>query len=341
MRLPHFEYVKAVTLEEGLDALTKYGKNARVLAGGTDLLINMKYRVVRPEIIVGIKSIPDLSSISTDNKGTTSIGAGVTLSDLASHTSLAEEFPAFNLAVKSVASKHIRNMASIGGNICLDTRCWYYNKSKLWRDSKEVCNKRGGRQCHAIKGSERCHAINSSDTAPVLIVLDARVKVAKKGDERVIPIKDFFKDNGAQPTALEPEAMITSLIIPKATEGSRTIFIKVTTRKGLDFATGNIAAKIQKNGEGLKDLSLVVGSIASVPIMLKKAAQVVMDSGLTDASIEMAALTARSELGTLTNLFSSAGYKRHLAEVLVKRALTELSNSPQRPQSTRRKKIRN
>ena len=338
MRLPHFEYVKPATLEEGLDALTKYGKNARVLAGGTDLLINMKYRVVRPEVVIGIKSIPDLCSISSDNKGNTSIGACVTLSDLASNTSLAEEFPAFNLAVKSVASKHIRNMASIGGNICLDTRCWYYNKSKLWRDSKEVCNKLGGRQCHAIKGSERCHAINSSDTAPVLIALDARVKVAKKGDERAIPVKDFFKDNGAQPTALGPEEMVTSLTIPKAKEGSRTIFIKVTTRKGLDFAMGSIAAKAQENGDGLKDLSLVVGSIASAPIILKKAAQVVIDTGLTEASIEMAALTARSELGTLTNLFSSAGYKRHLVEVLVKRALTELSHSPRRSQSTRRKK---
>ncbi len=96
MRLPHFEYVKPATLEEGLDALTKSGKNARVLAGGTDLLINMKYRVVRPEVVIGIKSIPDLCSISSDNKGNTSIGACVTLSDLASNTPLAEEFPAFN-----------------------------------------------------------------------------------------------------------------------------------------------------------------------------------------------------------------------------------------------------
>lgn len=338
MRLPHFEYVKPATLEEGLDALTKYGKNARVIAGGTDLLINMKYRVVRPEVVIGIKSIPDLCSIVTDNNGTTSIGACVTLSGLASHPSLAEEFPAFNNAVKSVASKHIRNMASIGGNICLDTRCWYYNKSKLWRDSKEVCNKQGGRQCHAIKGSERCHAINSSDTAPVLIALDAKVNVAKKGNERVLPVKDFFKDNGAQPTSLEPEEMVTSLTIPKAKEGNRTIFIKVTTRKGLDFAMGNIAAKVQENGDGFKDLRLVIGSIASAPIILKKAAQVVMDAGFTEASIEMAALTARSELGTLTNLFSSAGYKRHLVEVLVKRALTELGNSPRRSQRARRKK---
>jgi 4-hydroxybenzoyl-CoA reductase subunit beta len=338
MRLPHFEYVKPATLEEGLNVLQKSGKNARVLSGGTDLLINMKYRVVRPEVVIGVKSIPDLCRISSDTKGNTSIGAGVTLSDLASNTSLAEEFPAFNHAVKSVASKHIRNMASIGGNICLDTRCWYYNKSKLWRDSREVCHKLGGKLCHAIKGSERCHAINSSDTAPILITLDAKVKVAKKGNERVISIKDFFQDNGAQPTVLEPEEMVTSLLLPKNNGFSRTTFMKVTSRKGLDFAMGSIAVKVQENGNGLNEVRLVIGSIASAPIILKKAAQVVMESGLTEGAIEKAALTARSELGTLTNLFTSAGYKRHLAEVLVKRALLELGNLPQRSQSARRRK---
>ena len=334
MRLPKFEYLKPASTEECVTALGEYGKNARILAGGTDLLVNMKYRVVRPEIVIGIKSIPDLCRISSDHEGNTRIGTCITLSDLASNTLLAEEFPAFNRAVKSVASKHIRNMASIGGNICLDTRCWYYNKSNLWRDSREVCYKVGGNLCHAIKGSNRCHAINSSDTAPVLIVLDARVSVVKKGHDKSIPIKDLFKDNGAQPTVLEPEEMVTSLIIPKANGRSRTTFIKVTARKGLDFAMGSIAAKSQENGNGFTDVRLVIGSIASAPIILKKAAQVIMDAGLTEAAIEKAALTARSELGTLTNLFTSAGYKRHLVEVLVKRALTELQGKPDKKRRT-------
>jgi len=338
MRLPHFEYVKPATLEEGLNILQKSGKSAELLAGGTDLLINMKYRVICPEVVIGIKSIPELCTISSDNKGNTSIGACVTLSELASNTSLAEEFPAFNQAVKSVASKHIRNMATIGGNICLDTRCWYYNKSKLWRDSREVCNKLGGRQCHAIKGSERCHAINSTDTAPVLIVLDAKVSVVKKGNERVVSIKDFFQENGAQPTILEPDEMVTSLIIPKANKNSLSTFIKINSRKGLDFAMASIAAKIQENGNGFNEVRLVVGSIASTPIILKKAAEVIIESGLTEVAIEKAALTARSELGILTNLFTSAGYKRHLVEVLVKRALMKLKNSTQRSLTVRREK---
>ena len=195
MRLPRFEYVKPAGLQEVLDILQEHGRKAAILAGGSDLIVNMKYMVVQPERVVSIKALPELDYISSDNKEQVEIGASVTLSAIADNTDIAGSFPAFSEAVGSVASKHIRNVATIGGNICLDNRCWYYNQSKLWRDSREVCFKLGGRVCHAIKGSDRCHAINSSDTVPVLIALGARVKVIKKGGDRVIPLKDFFVDN--------------------------------------------------------------------------------------------------------------------------------------------------
>ena len=324
MRLPKFEYVKATSTEEALEVLKKYGKSARLLAGGTDLLVNMKYRVTRPEIVIGIKSVKELSLISPAPDGHTRIGAGVTLNDLAGNGLIAEKFPAFNSAVKSVASQHIRNMASIGGNICLDTRCWYYNQSQLWRDSRELCHKTGGKVCHAIKGSNRCHAINNADTAPVLMALDANITAVKKGGERVIPVKDFFKDNGARHTVLEPEEMLTAVLLPESDGNSHSTFIKVSIRKGLDFAHGSIAALVRGNGKGCTEVRLIIGSMTSAPLTLEKSSQIIIESGLTEGSIEKAAVTARSELGTLTNLFTSAGYKRHLAEVLVKRALNEI-----------------
>jgi CO/xanthine dehydrogenase FAD-binding subunit len=304
MRLPRFDYVKPGTLEEGLDVLQECGSKAKILAGGTDLMINMKHnKVVLPEKVISIKSLPDLCSISPEGKDQLKIGACATLSDSVANGMLTEEFPALRQALQSVASKHIRNVATIGGNICLD-----------------------GRLCHAIKGSERCHAINSSDTAPVLIALGATIKLAKKGHERTISLKDFYLDNGAQPTSREPEEMVTSVSIPKSTENSRTTFIKVSMRKGLDFAMGSIAGCVTRNGKGVAEVALVLGSLGSKPIVLKKAPQVIKEEGFTEGSIEKAALTARSELGPLTNLFTSAGYKRHLAEVLVKRALGELTN---------------
>jgi 4-hydroxybenzoyl-CoA reductase subunit beta len=325
MRLPRFEYRKPSGLDESLDLLQEHGGRIRLLAGGTDLLSNMKYRVVSPALVLGIKRLPELHQIVPDEKGFYSIGAGVSLSDIVSHQEIAFSFPSLHKAVQSVASKHIRNMATIGGNICLDTRCWYYNKSKWWRDARAVCHKMGGRECHAIKGSPRCHAINSSDTVPALMALGARVKVVRKGQERIVQLKDFYQDNGAHPTVLAPEEMVTALLIPRECSSARTTFLKMAMRKGIDFSMGSIAGFLSHNGKGTGELRLVLNCISSAPINLKKTVQVIAEAGFTDAAVEMAALTARSELGALTNVFTSAGYKRQLAEALVKRALHELN----------------
>lgn len=324
MRLPRFDHIKPESLEVSLAFLEKSGKKARLLGGGTDLLVSMKYGLSCPDTLISLKALPELSGITADNHGNIVIGAGVTLSNLAKNPIISEKIPVLKKAVLSVASKHIRNMATLGGNICLDTRCWYYNQSKLWRDAREVCHKTGGSVCHAIKGSDRCHAINSSDTAPILAALNASVRVVKKGGERLISIKDFYNNNGFQHTALEPEEMVTSIVIPVGDEQSYKVFIKSSSRKGLDFSIGNIAVVAKGNRRKCTSLKLVVGSMTSAPLFLDKAAQVVMQSGLNEKSIEQAAETARSELGTVTNLFTSAGYKRDLTQALVKKALNDI-----------------
>jgi len=323
MRLPRFEYVKAKTIEEAVSAIAQANKKAKLLAGGTDLLVNMKYGVVCPETVVSIKHITELCAVSSAN-GHMAIGACANLTDLLHDSSMAQRFPAFNRAVRAVASQHLRNMATLGGNICLDTRCWYYNQSKLWRDARELCHRTGGTVCHAIKGATRCHAINSSDTAPMLLALDAKIAVAGKGQQRLIPAKDFYQDDGIRHTLLEPGEMITSVSLPEGNTDSHATFIKISMRRGIDFAMASIAAAVNANGQGVSSARLIVGSIASRPIMLEKASQIIMESGLTEKSIEQAGEVARTELGILTNLFTSAGYKRQLTAVLVKRALNEI-----------------
>ena len=323
MRLPRFEYVRPKTIEGAVAAIAPPNRKTKILAGGTDLLVNMKYRVVCPDTVVSIKHIPELCAISSAN-GHMAIGACANLTDLANNKSMMEKFPAFHKAVRAVASQHLRNMATLGGNICLDTRCWYYNQSKLWRDARELCHRTGGTVCHAIKGANRCHAINNSDTAPVLIALDAKIAVAGKGQPRLIPAKDFYQDDGIRHTHLEPGEMVTSLHLPEENDACRSAFIKLSMRRGIDFALCSIAARANVNGAGVTDVRLVLGSIASMPIVLEKAAQIITETGLTDSAIEKAGEVARTELGIITNLFTSAGYKRQLAGVLVKRALNEI-----------------
>jgi 4-hydroxybenzoyl-CoA reductase subunit beta len=324
LRLPRFEHEKPSSIEETLPLIEKADGKAKILAGGTDLLVNMKYGVTRPETVIGIRSIPELSNVTEAGNGDITIGACTTLSDLADNSVISEKLPALQAAIKAVASKHIRNIATIGGNICLDTRCWYYNQTKLWRDAREVCRKMGGSVCHAIKGSKRCHAINNSDTAPALIALNASITLVKNGNERQVPAGDFFNDDGAKYSVLEPGELLTSVTIPAPDKKSRSTFLKISIRKGIDFAIGSVAARVVKTGNKCSSATLVIGSMTSSPVSLEKAAQVILESGLTDESIEKAAETARSELGTVTNLFTSAGYKRDLAGILVKRALNEL-----------------
>ena len=335
MRLPRFEYVRPQALEEALSVLAQSGSSAKLLAGGTDLLVNMKQRTVCPELVIGIKTLPELSSAASAEQGVTGIGAAENLTDLAGNASIAEKHPAFSQAVRSVASKHIRNMACIGGNICLETRCWYYNQSKLWRDARERCHRTGGSVCHAIKGAARCHAINSSDTAPVLVALEATIGVMKKGGKRMVPAREFYRDDGIRHTILEPSEMVTALYLPEGNGAVRSAFIKLSMRRGIDFALCSIAARAHVNGANATDVRLVLGSVASMPVVLEKAAQVILESGLTESAIQKAGEVARTELGMLTNMFTSAGYKRQLAEVLVRRALNELKGKTAKKGSAR------
>ncbi len=320
MRLPQFEYLRPDSLKECLLMLEESNTDARVMSGGTGLLVNMKHGVIYPKRVVSIKSLSELSSITKDSEGNVQIGACVTLSNLSKHPLISQKFPVLHNAVRSVGSMHIRNMATLGGNICLETRCWYYNQSRQWRQAKGLCHRTGGSVCHAISGSKRCHAINSSDTVVVLMALDALVYVMKKDQERSIPIREFFKDNGAHNTVLEEGEIVASIVIPKTAEFTPAKYIKIQHRQGIDFAIASIGAALKRNGKA-GEMTIVVNSIASAPVMLKKTSQIIMESGFKEDAILKAAKEARSEIGTLTNLFSSAGYKRQIVEVLVRRVL--------------------
>ncbi len=164
MQLPRFEYLRPETLGEGLSALRKYGNEAVVLAGGTDLLINMKFRLMTPKVVISLGALPELCEVAEQSDGSLCIGSACTLTDLAAHPLVAARYPALRDGIHEVGSRHVRNTATLGGNLCLDTRCWYVNQTETWRASREGCLKTGTDRCHAIKSATRCHAISSSDT---------------------------------------------------------------------------------------------------------------------------------------------------------------------------------
>ena len=322
MQLPRFEFIRPNNLADGLAVLAEHGEDAKIMLGGSDLLINMKFRLDTPKVLVSLNAVPELQKVEVLADGSLYIGGGCILTDLARNTLISEPYPALHEAIVSVGSRHIRNVGTLGGNLCLDTRCWYTNQSENWRGTREGCFKTDTELCHVIKTATRCHAINSSDTAPVLIALNATVVLASQGAERQLPLLDFYRDDGVLHTVLKPGEVLIGVIIPPPQ--GRSVFAKLAQRVGLDFAAGTFAAAVTGSNDRLESARLVMAAIAPAPKVLDAPERILMDSGLTDEAIDAAALAARQALGKITNLFTPAGYKRRLVKALIRDALLEL-----------------
>ena len=323
MLLPVHEFVKPTTLAEGLAALKSASGEVKLVGGGTDVVFNMRGRLFQPDVLLSVKDLPELQFVEEMANGSVRIGAGCRLTDLEDNP-LVARFGGLVAGFRAVASRHIRNMATLGGNLCLDTRCWYTNQSAEWRDAKGPCLKTGVDVCFAIKTSKTCVALNASDTAPALIALDAAITLGSVDGERTIPLAEFYTDDGIEHTVRRPNEILTSVIVPPATVPM--VYIKETARKGNDFAYGTIGARggppagADKTGQ----TRLVLGSLTSRPTVLNKAAKIIDEQGLTNDAIDAAVAAARDELGALTNLYTPAAYKSQLARSLVRRALTDL-----------------
>ncbi|HJP39614.1 MAG: FAD binding domain-containing protein [Gammaproteobacteria bacterium] len=322
MHLPQFEYIRAKNLADGLAVLAEYGADAKVMSGGSDLLINMKYRLDTPKVLVSMNGVSELKTVEETADGGLRIGAGCQLTDLVANPAISERFPVLRDAMSAVGSRHIRNIATLGGNLCLETRCWYTNQSENWRMTREGCFKTDLEACHVIKTANRCHAINSSDTAPALMVLDASVVLASHAGQREVALIDFYRDDGVDHTVVKPDELLTAVLIPGSDR--RSIFAKLAQRVGLDFAVGTFAASIRGSNDAPDSVCLVLNSVSAAPKALAESEKILIESGLTDEAIEAAAIAARKALGELTNLFTPSGFKRRLVKTLIRNALHEL-----------------
>ena len=322
MQLPRFEYVRPKNLAEGLAALAEHGADAKVMSGGSDLLINMKFRLDTPRVLISLNGLPELQSVEVLADGSLRVGSGCKLTDLINNPLVAAHCPALRDAMYGVASKHIRNIGTLGGNLCLETRCWYTNQSESWRSSREGCFKTDEELCHVIKTASRCHAINSSDTAPLLIAIGASVTLASHAGQREVLLADFYRDDGVDHIVLESGELLINVTIPPFK--GRAIFAKLAQREGLDFAAGTFAAAVTGPNDRPESVRLIMNSIGPLPQALTESERLLMESGLTDEGIEAAAMAARGAMGEITNLFTPSGFKRRLVKTLIRDALIDL-----------------
>ncbi len=322
MLLPAHNYVRPASLDDCLKALREAGDAGQIVAGGTDVIFNMRLKLFRPETVISVRKLAELQNIEFLPDGGVRIGTACRLHDLSQHPLLNDRWPAFTDAVRQLASQHVRNMGTLGGNICLKTRCWYTNNSAQWREGRSGCFKTDGQLCHVIKSSDKCHAINNADMPVVLIALGATLTIQKFGAERQLPIADLYRDDGLHNLTLDADELVTHVTIPPVDD--RTVYVKQAARQGIDFAIGSVAGRCDGTGEQAGKVTLVLGSVSTAPVVLKEPAAIIESSGLTDEAIERACDAVRDELGEVTNLYSRAGYKKQVARVLVRRALRRL-----------------
>ena len=328
MRLSKFEYLEPQSIDEACSMLAAHAGEAQVLSGGTDLMVLMKQRVATPGYLVNLKSIPGLSYIASDADFGLRIGPLTTLRSVSRSPLVKEKFPILAEAAGRVASPLIRNSATIGGNIGLDSKCWYYNQSAQWRKTFDPCLKRGGNVCYVVEGGKRCFSVFCADTAPALIVLNAEIDLVSGRGKRTLALEKFYTGKGEKVNELAPDEVISEIRIPNPTAGTGTAFLKLATRGSIDYALVDVAVRLTrepKNGH-CGEAKICVAATGPGPVLAKEAAQALKGQELGDDVLTTAGEAAVKETRYISSVWTSVAYRRKMIKALVKKAVREAWN---------------
>jgi len=324
LRLPPFRYLAPRNLDEAARMLAGEGSQAMLVAGGTDLYPNMKRRQFTPPVLIGLRQVAALKQISGSPEQGYRLGAGVTLTTIAEHPALQEYYPALTMAAGSVSTPQLRNMGTIGGNVLLDTRCNYYNQTEFWRQSIGYCMKKDGAICLVAPSSPRCWAISSADTAPVLISLNAQARLVSVDGERVIPLRELYRDDGMQPYTKADNEILSEIILPPSA-GWRSVYLKLRRRGSFDFPLLGVAAALRFADDGtVADARLTLGAVASHPVEASEAAASLIGQRLTPDLIASVAALAAKRARPLDNADLTINYRKQVTPIYIRRALSSL-----------------
>ncbi|HEV2495445.1 MAG TPA: FAD binding domain-containing protein [Terriglobia bacterium] len=324
MSLPRFEVVRPRSLDGALEALARYGADAQMVAGGTDLIPSMKQGLFAPRILLDLKGLCDLDFIRFDPEQGLEIGALTRITPLAESTVVARHFPVLHEAAKTIASPLLRNMGTLGGNLCLDTRCLYYNQSGFWRESLGYCIKKDGTRCHVAPGSAICWAAFSGDTAPALLALEATVELASPRGRRTVRLGDFYLNDGLVRISKAHEEVVTSVRVPVSSADWLGTYKKLRIRASIDYPLAGVAVTMKKNAEGVcLDARLALTAVNPAP-KLVAAAESLRGRRYDPALVEEVAHEAIRTAKPLRTSASTMEYRRHMVRVYVRRALKEL-----------------
>ena len=322
MELPKFEIVQPQSVQEACSILGTHEGKAVLLAGGTALLVALRYRLRKPAIVIGLKGLTALNYVSRNGSGSLIIGSMATLQTLEKSPFVLSDYPPLTQAIELVANSSIRNKATIGGNLCLDNRCMYYNQSEFWRSGQKTCFKLGGTVCHAVGKGRRCQAVYQGDLAPLLIAMGAELNIASAKGERTIPLAEFYTGRGEKSNVLKPHELLVEIRLPSPAEGTVWAYEKLRVREGMDFPMAGAAVMVKRNRSGMiEKAKIVLGAVGPSPTEVPKAAGLLEGNKPTDDLLQRVSREAMDGATPVGNLAMNAAYRKKMVGVLVKRAL--------------------
>jgi 4-hydroxybenzoyl-CoA reductase subunit beta len=323
MRLPLFAFRAPTTLDEAARILHGEGPSAMPLAGGTDLLPNMKRRQQVPHTLLSLRNIEALHAIRFGESGA-QLGACLTLSEIARDSRFRNGATALAQAASQVATPQIRNMATLGGNLCLDTRCNYYDQTYEWRKAIDFCMKKDGVTCWVAPSSPKCVAVSSTDTAPALMALGARVRLVSHAGEREIPLANLYNNDGMLYLHRKPGEILAEVLLDPM-HGWHSTYWKLRRRGSFDFPVLSVAAAARFSAKGVvEEARIVVGSVASRPLIASEAGKFLAGRSLTSETIAEAAALAARIAKPLDNTDFDMTWRKKVTAEFVTYALREL-----------------
>jgi 4-hydroxybenzoyl-CoA reductase subunit beta len=295
-----------------------------LMAGGTDVLPNMKHRLFTPRVVVGLRGVRDLRGIANDPEYGLRIGAGVSLAEVAASPLIRARYPALAQAAESVSTPQLRHMGTLGGNLCLDTRCNYYNQSATWRKSLDYCLKKGADICRVAPNGQGCYAVSSCDTAPVLIALGATARVAARDGERIVPVSDLYHDDGIHPVRLHDGEVLREVYVPPLMDGWRSSYLKYRVRGSFDFPIVGVAAVAHFDGDVCTRARVVLQAVATHPVVLPAIEQLLSGQRWTPELLDAAAEEAYRAAHPMDNTSGTIALRRRMVRAYTRRALEAL-----------------
>jgi 4-hydroxybenzoyl-CoA reductase subunit beta len=325
LSLPEFKLLRPHTTAEAVALLAQHAGDIRILAGGTDLLPSMQQKLFAPQYVLDIRRIAELRGVRQQATGAVEIGALTALTDVEHSDLLRRHFRVLHEAAKTVASPVLRNMGTIGGNICLDTRCLWYNQSLQWRKSCGFCIKKDGDLCHVAPGGTKCWAAFSGDTPAALLCLDAEIEIASAAGIRRVKLAEFYTGLGDNYRKLAAKELLTRVFLPASSAGRRGVYRKLRIRGSIDYPLAGVAVVLKQSNGHIEDVRIGLTAVNPAPVLVKGATELLAGRRVTEEWAEAAGVLAAQTAKPLTTSALTAEYRREMIRVFTKRAVFSLA----------------